>query len=949
MTRRGWSMLAMVVLCLAALPAGAVPAPPFPIQLQQPDGSSFTGYLRGDEFLSWAEDMLGYSLVRDPADGFLRYAVQGPDGNLVPTVYLPGKDDPRRLPLLPGTRPSKDAIRRVVDYKRTLFAPKAPDAKWSGDIPNLVILVKFSNQTSHFTKTQFDPVMNGSSGSVKAYYREISYNGWNINSTITDWISLSREDQYYAYNSQYPYGHPEEMIREAVNYLNGQNFDFTRFDSNHDGVIDAVDVIHSGYGYEYSNDQRHIHSHFAYLSWTIGDITTHDGIRIVAYHTEPEYRSDMTNITQIGVIVHESGHFFGLPDLYDYDYDSGGVGLWCLMSGGPWAGPNMDGTVPTHLSAWGKYQLGMAQPTWIQSTATGQTLLPVESNSNMIRVNYQMPVNQYFLLENRQKTGFDAYLPASGLLIYHVDDGQSDNNNQNRYMVDVEQADGLRQLNTDPYNWGDSGDPWPYGSNTSFGPSTTPNTKAYGASTSQITIGNIQRSGSNMTFDVVLGSSTGSYLSLNPGQLSFTGTEGGSAPASQSIQVAHQGTSVLSWSAQSQAAWATVSPASGTTPGSASISVNLSGLAAGNYEGRVRFSAPAALNSPQDLVVRLQVNANPAVIAVAPSRLDFSAPQGSNATPQSVNVTNAGGGVLNWTIDAEGSWYNLSSFQGQAPSTVTVSPMSAGLSVGTYPGALVFKAPGAADVRLPMTLTVNTTAELSVDPRALTFQTVVGGAITPAQRLSVLNLGTGSMDWTAYCTPAWLLCDPASGSGNGAVQVRADPSGMPEGGYQGRILVTAPGAAGSPIEIPVQLLVQKLMAPTAPVPLSPVGGAEVPDSQPELTVQNATDPGGFALSYVFEVYPAGGATPVWVSDPVPEGAGGITSVITGKLDSQATYEWRAQAKNTQGLSGPFCERAVFSVTGSSGSGCSCGTGGAGTLSLLVLTPLIFLARRRSRR
>jgi M6 family metalloprotease-like protein/MYXO-CTERM domain-containing protein len=947
MTRRGLSILAMVLLGLSALPAGAVPAPPFPIQLQQPDGSSITGYLRGDEFLSWAEDMLGYSLVRDPADGFLRYAVLGRDGNLIPTVYLPGKDDPRRLPLLPGIRPTKDAIRRVVDYKRSLF-PAAPGTKWSGDIPNLVILVKFANQSSHFTKAQFDSVMNGSSGSVKAYYGEISYNQWNIVSTVTDWINLSQNDQYYAYNSAYPYGHPEQMIREAVDYLNSQNFDFTRFDSNHDGVIDAVDVIHSGYGYEYSNNQAHIHSHFAYLSWTIGDITTHDGIRIVAYHTEPEYRSDMTNITQIGVIVHESGHFFGLPDLYDYDYDSGGVGLWCLMSAGPWAGPNMDGTVPTHLSAWGKYQLGMAQPTHIQATSTGRTLLPVESNSNMVLVNYQMPTNQYFIMENRQKTGFDAYLPGSGLLIYHVDQGQSDNNNQNRYLVDVEQADGRRDLNLDAYNVGDSSDPWPYSSNTTFGPSTTPNTKAYGASTSQITIANIQRSGSNINFDVVLGNATGSYLSLSPAQVSFTGIEGGGNPAPQSVQVTHQGTAALSWSAQSQAAWVTVSPTSGTTPGSANISVNLSGLAAGNYEGRVRFTAPSALNSPQDLVVRLQVNANPAVISVSPSRLDFSAPQGSNPAPQSVDVTNAGGGVLDWTIDAEGSWFNLSAFQGRAPSTVTVSPMSAGLAVGTYPGALVFRAPGASSVRVEMTLTVNTTAELSVEPRALSFATVVGGPVTPAQRLSVLNLGTGTMDWTAFCNPAWLLCSPASGSGNSVIDVRADPTGMPEGSYQGHILVTAPGAAGSPVEIPAQLQVSAQLPPGAPVPLSPIAGAEVGDTQPELTVQNATDPGGLALHYVFEVYLAGGANPIWTSDPVPEGSGGITSVLSGPLAPDGTYEWRAQARNSQGLSGPFCERAVFSVVASSGSGCSCGADGGVSLLFVAVVAGLGLRRRRRR-
>ncbi|HCF59105.1 MAG TPA: hypothetical protein DFS52_14075, partial [Myxococcales bacterium] len=89
-----------------------------------------------------------------------------------------------------------------------------------------------------------------------------------------------------------------------VRILDAQGFDFTRFDADQDGRIDAIDIIHSGPAYETTGNRNYIHSHFAPLMWNA--LRTHDGITIWAYHTEAEFGPDNRSPTQLGVIAHET-------------------------------------------------------------------------------------------------------------------------------------------------------------------------------------------------------------------------------------------------------------------------------------------------------------------------------------------------------------------------------------------------------------------------------------------------------------------------------------------------------------------------------------------------------------------------------------------------------------------------------------------------------------------
>ncbi|MBU1880851.1 T9SS type A sorting domain-containing protein, partial [bacterium] len=201
---------------------------------------------------------------------------------------------------------------------------------------------------------------------------------------------------------------------------------------------------------------------------------------------------------------------FGLPDLYDYGYDSNGTGSWSVMSGGCWGN---GGVTPVHFDAWSKIEAGFVEVVNVVSDETDMVIPEVETNDVIYKLwtlGSQGP--QYFLVENRQQTGFDQYLPGNGLMIYHIEEASGNNSNQwypgytsnGHYLVAVEQADGDWDLE---HNYGsDSADPWPGSSNNRmFNAASTPDSKDYGLQETDVVIENISDSGPVMTADFLIG------------------------------------------------------------------------------------------------------------------------------------------------------------------------------------------------------------------------------------------------------------------------------------------------------------------------------------------------------------------------------------------------------------------------------------------------------------
>ena len=469
---------ALALPAFFAWPAGAVPADPKPREVVQADGSRIVTRLRGDEYFSWRETIDGYPIIRDPSDGTWRYAV--PTSGKAELQAMPGgvvgKADPVKLGLKKHGLPAAKLLRSRVEARRAALnpapaepAPSAGRASYSaapGSTPpmvpvvgvktvrNVVILACFSNHwddagatvlpaygtpdVSAFSNlfNQVGYTTDGATGSVRDYYNEVSYGKLLLKSTVTVWVRLPREGAYYHDNQS-------TLAADAIAAADAAGVDFSQFDSDGDGWVDALDIIHSGYGEEATANPDDVWS----VKGALHGVTTKDGVKMYAYHTEPALRGDSgSGITRIGVICHETGHFFGLPDLYDYSSLTDGLGNWCIMAGGSWNGSS--GSSPAHFSAWCKCFLGFARTTPVHSRI-GRSLPAVEQHPVVGMLRDGLSDDEYFLIENREKIGFDdSEQIHPGCLVFHVY-RPSENNDIGTWehpAVKVEEADGNDSL-----------------------------------------------------------------------------------------------------------------------------------------------------------------------------------------------------------------------------------------------------------------------------------------------------------------------------------------------------------------------------------------------------------------------------------------------------------------------------------------------------------------------
>jgi hypothetical protein len=211
------------------------------------------------------------------------------------------------------------------------------------------------------------------------------------------------------------------------------------------------------------------------------------------------------------------------------------------------------------------------------------------------------------------------------------------------------------------------------------------------------------------------------------------------------------------------------------------------------------------------------------VLSVNPTALAFNSTAGTSPAAQSFGITNNGGGSLNWSIQSNQSWATVNPSSGTGAATVTVNINSAGMGAGTFTADLTVNSNGAgspATVRITLTIGAAPTPRLSVNPTSLAFAAMAGQA-AGSQNLAITNAGGGTLNWTVSKTQSWLAISPTTGSGSGAPQVSATASGLTAGSYSDTIRVEAPGAANSPVLIPVNFTVSAPQSSTstqAPIP-----------------------------------------------------------------------------------------------------------------------------------
>ncbi len=541
-TMRLIPILVSALLAFSPTSSQAIVASPTPVTLTQPDGAKIVLQVRGDEFVNWFEDINGFSVVRD--NGTYVYARLDVEGKLAPTPNAVGKSDPATLGLKEGLVLSSDfkAQRRAAlfpDAEHPGVAKAAPRAvsgnsfqavQPNGTVKNLVILCKFSDHDNSDIRPEsdYDIVFNNNgphpfapSGSVKDFYKETSFGILTIDSTVLAWVTLPQTEAYYADGitgfGNYPRS-AQGMVKDALDLVDPL-VNFAQFDADNDGFIDAISIIHSGYGGETGGGNGNwIWSHRWALTqvpggrWQSADLNgIGANVKVFDYHTEPALWDVQGNeIVRIGVIAHELGHFFGLPDLYDTDGVGEGVGSYCLMANS-WGFDNSQ-LHPPLMSAWCKTELGWISPTEVSD---GLNSVPAAVTSPVAyKVSQGFPAGEYLLIENRQPSGFESAMPQGGLCIWHIDEAKSGNDdegypgqagwpgNNRHYKLALLQADGLFQMERG-LNRGNRGDVYHGGGVARIGPSTVPSTVSYqggvlGATGPQIS--SISTAGDTMTF-----------------------------------------------------------------------------------------------------------------------------------------------------------------------------------------------------------------------------------------------------------------------------------------------------------------------------------------------------------------------------------------------------------------------------------------------------------------
>lgn len=406
--------------------------------------------------------------------------------------------DPRRLGFNDGViiPPKEYEVGTPYAAIKRAAAERAP---LRGSVRVIVVLVDFSDKAmsqpaSHFRDLFFSTGVLPH-GSVKEYYNEVSGGLVDITGEVVGPFRMPQTLAWYA-NGNYGIGNPsgearaKYLAKDAAEAAN-PTVNFAPYDNDGNGYVDAFIVIHAGSGGEQTGNSGDIWSH----KWNLPSAYNADGTKIYAYLTVPED-------SRIGVCAHELGHLvFGFPDLYDTDYTSEGIGNWCLMAGGSWNG---GGDIPAHPSAWCKMSQGWVGVNTVSSS--GSISLQDVKSSRVVHRLWKDGAggSEYFLLENRQRTGFDAQLPGDGLLIWHIDESQPGNTDETHYKVALVQADGKRDLESDR-NRGDAGDPYPGSTgNNVFNSTSTPNSKSYAGADTCVSVSAISASGVTMTANVTV-------------------------------------------------------------------------------------------------------------------------------------------------------------------------------------------------------------------------------------------------------------------------------------------------------------------------------------------------------------------------------------------------------------------------------------------------------------
>ena len=537
-------IITYICIIITALSSLASPARRGALVLTQPDGTTFRAFLQGDEFANIKTTSDGHAIIQDE-DGWWCYAVYEDDGSRCSSGYRIGKEVPGSI--LSGSRniprsvisENGKAKRLSVNTIESDIRPSLTNFSTPARRNGIVILAQFKDIKFLHGKEDFQTMLmsdgyslHGATGSAREYF-ESQFNGRiNFSFDVSEIVTLPAKREYYGKNdSRGNDSRPAEMISDACRLAAENGVDFSRYDSNNDGKVDNVFVFFAGEDEAEGADENCIWSHSWYLFSGAGISLNLNGKMIDRYACTSEMtriydlvtgKLQKTRLSGIGTFCHEYSHTFGLPDLYDTDYESHGgwaAGVWgstSLMDSG---NQNNDGNTPPNFNVIEREILGLTEPVVIDTDGR-YSLCRIETNI-AYRINTDRK-DEYYLLEYRSNDGtlriWDKYIGGNGMLVYHIDKSASViekweglntvNTKADHQCADLIEADGRSDSFTDYMDFyvktkNIEGIFFPYKKFNSIPSQGTPGLNFWSGQKNKISITEIQEGGGGVSFNVL--------------------------------------------------------------------------------------------------------------------------------------------------------------------------------------------------------------------------------------------------------------------------------------------------------------------------------------------------------------------------------------------------------------------------------------------------------------
>lgn len=466
--------IGIIVLSLAvAMGAMALPAKPGPVVITEEDGTEQIVFLHGDEFFHYMTTQDGRWM--EMQNGKLAEVPALSDEEVV------ARREARRKALL-----SSRVIEATTQAVPLNLAPRG-----------LVILTQFSdlsfkeanNLAAYKSMFESDKYSyNGATGSAKQYFIDQSFGQYSPRFDIVGPVTISKTQSYYGSNDRWgDDAHPDEMIIEACQIADTVwDVDFSIYDNDHDGFIDFVYVIYAGRGEADGGPAYSIWPHTSYIYSARGKTIRLDGRVLDTYACSNELRANLWGSSSrdgIGSFCHEFSHVLGLPDHYATNYISTKqTGDWDLMCSGNY---NNNSNTPASYTAFERFFLGWAEPVILNEPVTIDSMKPIATSGESYIITETGEHNFvgndpkptfFYMLENREKVSWDAYIPGEGLMVTKIDFSYNKwvsnivNNNASSRGYEIIEADGKEPKITETGGEGKQGDVFPAGEVNSFSP-----------------------------------------------------------------------------------------------------------------------------------------------------------------------------------------------------------------------------------------------------------------------------------------------------------------------------------------------------------------------------------------------------------------------------------------------------------------------------------------------